>query len=98
MSYTVNVVIFAGGKFRENVGKTLSLGGNFDENTPISFINAYWFYFRMGWFLRKRQKRKKRENFHVYSNSFNSRLSMFFHCCRGYNFSNCFNISDLWHS
>ena len=39
---TVNVVIFAGGKFRENVGKTLHVGGKFHNTTPISFIKALW--------------------------------------------------------
>ena len=43
---TVNVVILAGGKFRKNVGDT----------TPISFIKAYGFYFRMGEILGKKTK------------------------------------------
>ena len=46
--FTVNEVIFAGGKFRENVGKTFSRGGNFHETTTISFIKAYGLYFCMG--------------------------------------------------
>ena len=48
IKYTVNVVIFAGGKFRENVGKTFHVGGNFHYTTPIFFIKAHGFYFRVG--------------------------------------------------
>ena len=71
--HTVNVVIFAGGKFRENVGK-ISLGGNFHDTTPISIIKAHWFYFRVGVIFakmtkaRKTQKLPPRKNCHVYSN------------------------------
>ena len=42
LSGTVNVVIFAGGKFR------ISRGGNFRDTTPISFIEAYGFYCCLG--------------------------------------------------
>ena len=67
--------MFAGGKFRENVGKTIffSCGGNFHETTPVSFINAYGFYFCVGVIFAKKTKARKtqklppRENFHVYS-------------------------------
>ena len=45
--YTVNVVIFAGEKICENVGKKFMLD-NFDDTTPISFIKAYVIYFSMG--------------------------------------------------
>ena len=70
---TVNVVIFAGGKFRENVGKTFHVWGNFRDTTHISFIKAYGFYFRVGVIFAKKTKARKtrklppRENFHVYS-------------------------------
>ena len=33
---TVNMVIFAGEKFRKYVGKTFHLVGNFHDTTPIS--------------------------------------------------------------
>ena len=71
---TVNVVIFAGGKFRKNVGKTFHVGGNFHDTTPISFIKAYGFYFGEGVIFANKTKARKtrklppRENFHVYSN------------------------------
>ena len=67
--YTVNVVIFAGGKFREN----LSREGYFLDYAPISLIKSYRFYFRVGEIyamratLQKTQKLPPRENFHVYS-------------------------------
>ena len=71
--HTVNVVIFAGGKFRENVVKDISRGGNFHDSTPICFIKAYGFYFRVGVIFAKKTKARKtrklppREKFHVYS-------------------------------
>ena len=43
---TVNVVNFAWGKFRKNVG--ISHGGNFHDNTPISFIKTYGVFFAWG--------------------------------------------------
>ena len=50
--------------FRENVGKTFS-GGNFHNNTPISFIKAYGFYivFLPGDNFREDKKREKHENY-----------------------------------
>ena len=53
------MVIFAGGKFRENVGKTFHVG--------------IWVYFCMGVIFAKKTTARKtcklppRENFHVYS-------------------------------
>ena len=54
--YTVNVVIFAGGKFCKNVGKTfhVSRGGNFQDTTPVSYIKAYRFYFHVGAIFAKK--------------------------------------------
>ena len=49
---TVNMVILAGGKFRQGNSR----GGDFHETTPISFINAYGFYFRMGVIFAKKTK------------------------------------------
>ena len=46
---TVNVVILAGGKFGKNVGDT----------TPISFIKAYGFYFRVDGNFREEDKSVK---------------------------------------
>ena len=72
-SDTVNVVIFAGGKFREYVGKTFHVGVIFHDTTPISIIKAYGVYFCMGVIFAKKTKARKmrklppRENFHVYS-------------------------------
>ena len=69
---SVNMVIFAGGKFRENVGKAFHVGVIFTK-LLFSFINAYGFYFRVGGIFvrktkaRKTQKLPPRENFHVYS-------------------------------
>ena len=46
------MVIFAGGKFREYVSKTFHVGGgDFQDTTPISFIKACGFYFRVIWVL-----------------------------------------------
>ena len=69
---TVNLVIFAGGKFRENVVKTFSHWVNFHDTSLISFIKAYGFYFRVGEIFAKTKARKTRklpphENYHVYS-------------------------------
>ena len=71
--YTVNVVIFAGGKFREKCRQDTSRRGNFHDTASFSFIKAYEFYFCVGVIFAKntkaRQTRKlpPRENFHVYS-------------------------------
>ena len=59
MINTVNVVIFPGGKFRENVGKTFHVGVIFTILTPISFIKAYEFYFRVGVIFAKKTKVRK---------------------------------------
>ena len=69
---TVNVIIFAGGKFRENVGKTFHVGVIFTIVLD-SFRKAYGFYFRVGVIFAKKTKSWKtrklplRKNFHVYS-------------------------------
>ena len=64
----VNVVIFAGGKFLENVRQTLiTLGCYFRDTSEIS-IAVYWrCYFRVGGTLGELHNLEKRENFHVYS-------------------------------
>ena len=70
LCHTVNVVIFAGGKFREIVGKTFHLGVIHDT-TPISLIKSYGFYFCVGEVFaknaisRKTRKLPPRENFNV---------------------------------
>ena len=50
------MVIFAGGKFRENVDKTFHIGEIFTITTPISFIKTYGFNFRMGVIFAKKTK------------------------------------------
>ena len=45
---TVNVVIFARGKFREKDWQDISRGGSFHDTTPISFMKAYGFIFAWG--------------------------------------------------
>ena len=71
--YTVNVVIFAGGKFRENVDKTFHVGVIFTILLPFPSQKGYGFYFRVGVIFeekantRKTRKLPPRENFHVYS-------------------------------
>ena len=64
------MVIFAGGTFRKNIGKTFHVRGYFHDTTHISFIKTYWFYFRKGSYFREKEARKKpkiyaRTNFHV---------------------------------
>ena len=57
---TINVVIFAVGKFRENVGKTFHVGVIFTIlPAPISFIKAYWFYFHVRVIFAKKTKTRK---------------------------------------
>ena len=60
----------------ENFAKMMArhfMWGNFHETTPISFINAYGFYFRLGVIFAKKTKARKtrklpsRQNYHVYS-------------------------------
>ena len=69
--YTVNVVIFAGGKFCKNVGKSFHVGAH--DTTPVSYIKAYRFYFHVWVIFAKKTKERKTwkllpcENFHVYS-------------------------------
>ena len=67
---------FRWGEISRKCWQDISQGGNFHETTPISFINAYGFYFRVGVISRRRKKREKRENYphanvHVYSTSKN---------------------------
>ena len=58
--YTVNVVIFAGGNFRENVGKTFHVGIIF-----TLLLLVIWF-FRVGEiFAKKTISGKKRENYNT---------------------------------
>ena len=61
---TVNVVIFAGGKFRKNVGKTFHMG-NFHDTTPIFFINVYGFYYHVEVIFTKKTKAWKTSMFTV---------------------------------
>ena len=64
---------FRWGKISQKCSKDISRGGNFPDSTPISFIKAYGFYFRVGVIFAKKTKAWKtrklppRENFHVYS-------------------------------
>ena len=54
--YTVNIFIFAGGKFREIVDKTFHLAGRyFQDNSPILLIVSYRLYVHMGEIFAKRQ-------------------------------------------
>ena len=59
MAFTVNVVIFAGGKF--------------SDSPPISFIKAHGFYFCVGVIFAKKTKAQEtrklppRENVHIYN-------------------------------
>ena len=54
---------FRWGKISRKCWQDLSRGGNIHDTAPISFIKAYGFFFRVGLFSRKRQKREKRENY-----------------------------------
>ena len=71
LTATVNMVIFAEGKFRRDI----SCGGNFHDSTLISFIKAYGFYFRMEVIFAKKSKARKKKNtkttptrnFHAYN-------------------------------
>ena len=53
-SVTVNVVIFTGGKFRENVGKTFHVGVMFTIFHLFSFIKSYGFNFPRGGNFREK--------------------------------------------
>ena len=57
------MVIFAGGKVRENVGKIISFEGNFHDTTPISLIKSCMSYFARGKFSRRMLYREKRDNY-----------------------------------
>ena len=58
--YTVNMVIFAWGTFRENVGRTFNLTlGLFSQTRPISFIKTYGFYFHDGVIFAKKTEALK---------------------------------------
>ena len=64
---------FRWGKISRKCWQYISRGGNFHDITHISFIKAYWFYFREGVIFAKKTKARKtrkllpREYFHVYS-------------------------------
>ena len=60
---TVNVVIFAGGKFRENVRKIFHVGVIFTILLLFPSYRHIGFIFAWGLFSRRRQKREKRENY-----------------------------------
>ena len=47
-SHTVNVVIFAGGKFRETVGKTFQGGGLFSQYYSYFLHKGIWVLFSHG--------------------------------------------------
>ena len=67
---------FRWGKISRKCWQDISRGGNFHDTTPISFIKAYGFYFRVGVIFAKKTKARKtrklppRENFHVNSTAF----------------------------
>ena len=67
---------FPWGKISRKCWQDISHGGNFHDTSPIFFIKAYGFYFRVGVIFAKKTKARKtrklppRENFHVYSNQF----------------------------
>ena len=52
---TVNVVIFAGENFAKKLARHFTWG-NFHNYTPISFIKAYGFKYRMGGIFAKKKK------------------------------------------
>ena len=64
---------FHWGKISRKCSQDISCGGKFHDSAPISFIKAYWFYFRVGVIFAKNTKMQitrklpSRENFHVYS-------------------------------
>ena len=64
---------FRWGKISRKHWQDISRGGNFHDTTPISFIKAHGFYFRVGVIFAKTTKARKtrklppRENFHLYS-------------------------------
>ena len=47
---------FRWGKIWQKCWQDILLGGNFDDTTPISFIKAYGFYFRVGVIFAKKTK------------------------------------------
>ena len=54
---------FRWGKISRKCWQDISRGGNFHNATPISFIKAYGFYFRVGVIFAKKTKAQKRENY-----------------------------------
>ena len=64
---------FRWGEISRKGWQDISRGGNFHDSTPISFIKACGFYFRVGVIFAKNTKARKtrklppRVNFHVYS-------------------------------
>ena len=57
------MVIFAGGKFHENFGKTFHVGVIFDDTSHISFTKS-WVLFSCGGNFREEDNiTKKRENY-----------------------------------
>ena len=72
INYTVNVVIFAGGKISRKCWQDLSRGGNFHDISPISLLKSYGFYFPVGEVFAKKTISRKTwklpppENFHVH--------------------------------
>ena len=67
---------FRWGEISQKGWQDISRGDNFHDNSPISFIKAYGFYFRVGVIFAKKTKEQKtsklppRENFHVYINMY----------------------------
>ena len=51
------------GKVSRKYWQDISRGGNFHDTTPISFIKAYGFYFRMGVIFAKKAKAQKMPNY-----------------------------------
>ena len=50
---------FRWGKISRKCWQDISCGRNFHETIPISFINAYGFYFRVGVIFMKKAKARK---------------------------------------
>ena len=61
--YTVNMVIFAGGKFRENFGKTFHKGVIFTILLIFPSYGHMGFYFCVGEIFAKKTKAQKRVNY-----------------------------------
>ena len=54
---------FCWGEISRNCCQDISRGGNFHDTTPISFIKAYGFYFRVGVIFAKKTKARKTRKF-----------------------------------